>query len=130
MKPKANYVNKIMLAILAILFPLFANAEKVLIDGIGYNLIEKAKRAVVVHQDETYGDSVFIIPSTVVYKGETYNVTDVECVYLRGSHSISVILSEGITHIGEDAFVACCLTEITIPKSIVSIGKSAFYGCI
>ena len=87
------------------------------------SLISKAKRAVVVHQDETYGDSVFIIPSTVVYKGETYNVTNVERVYLRGSHSISVILSEGITHIGEDAFVACCLTEITIPKSIVSIGK-------
>ena len=129
MKPKANYVNKMLLAILAILFPLFANAEKVLIDGIGYNLIEKAKRAVVVHQDEAYGDSVFTIPSIVVYKGVTYNVTDVERVYLRGSHSISVILSEGITHIREDAFVACCLTDITIPKSIVSIGKSAFRLC-
>ena len=34
-----NYVNKMLLAILATLFPLFANAEKVQIGGIWYNLI-------------------------------------------------------------------------------------------
>lgn len=129
MKPKANHVNKMLLAILAILFPLFANAEKVQIGGIWYNLIEKAKQAVVAHEDEAYGDSIFVVPSIITHNGETYNVSEVKRLYLRSSNSISVILSEGITHIGEDAFVACCLTEITIPKSIVSIGKSAFRFC-
>lgn len=129
MKPKANYVNKIMLAILAILFPLFANAEKVQIGGIWYNLIEKAKQAVVAHEDDAYRDSIFVVPSTVTHNGETYNVTEVERLYLRGSNTISIVLSEGITHIGNDAFVGCCLKEITIPKSVVSIGMSAFGGC-
>ena len=129
MKPKANYVNKILLAILTILFPLFANAEKLQIGGIWYNLIEKAKHAVVSHEDEAYGDSIFVVPSTIIHNGEIYNVTEVERLYLRGSNSISVILSEGITHIGEDAFVGCRLKKIAIPESVESIGKSAFRFC-
>lgn len=41
-----------------------------------------------------------------------------------------VILPDGITEIGEQAFFGCCsLTNITIPKNVTSIGEDAFYGC-
>ena len=46
-------------------------------------------------------------------------------------HSIqSVIITDGVTSIGEKAFAYCSyLTSITIPNSVTSIGKDAFYKC-
>ena len=41
-----------------------------------------------------------------------------------------VALPEGLTHIGDDAFVDCInLKAITIPASVTSIGDQAFAGC-
>ena len=41
-----------------------------------------------------------------------------------------VVLPNGITHIGDDAFSDCVgLTKISIPASVTSIGKEAFAGC-
>ncbi len=42
----------------------------------------------------------------------------------------NVIVRQGITSIGESAFLDCTgLTSITIPNSVTSIGHEAFYGC-
>ena len=41
-----------------------------------------------------------------------------------------VVLPEGLTHIGDDAFVDCInLKAITIPASVISIGANSFAGC-
>lgn len=43
----------------------------------------------------------------------------------------SVIIPEGITSIGNNAFDSCTsLTDVTIPNSVTEIGLSAFYWCI
>lgn len=43
---------------------------------------------------------------------------------------VSVVIPEGITSIGREAFWDCyLLTDVTIPDSVTSIGEDAFYGC-
>lgn len=154
MKTNTNHAKKLSLLLLAMLLPLLASAEKVQIDGIWYRLIEKAKQAEVVHDDETYADSVFVIPATIMHDGDIYNVTSVVHVSINCPFPISVILSDGITHIGDaafsgeedlkdiiipksvtsignNAFASCSkLTSITIPKSVTSIGSHAFFNCV
>lgn len=41
----------------------------------------------------------------------------------------SIIISPGITTIGEHLFYACRASSVSIPTSVESIGKQAFYGC-
>ena len=78
------------------------------INGIYYNLVEKAKVAEVTSGDTKYTGDV-VVPKTVVYENVTYNVTS----------------------IGASAFYWCGnLTSVGIPNSVTSIGKNAFYGCI
>ena len=42
----------------------------------------------------------------------------------------SVVIEDGVTHIGDDSFCECSsLTEVTIPNSVESIGLEAFDRC-
>ena len=90
-------------------------AHDVEIDGIYYNLDETNKTAEVTYRGnspDTYiseyiGDVV--IPASIVYNSEVYNVTS----------------------IGEYAFYKCIyLTDIVIPEGVISIGDYAFESCI
>ena len=59
--------------------------------------------------------------------GDMYN----ECPWGLFENKIqSIVLPNGITHIGNNAFSNCTgLSEITIPNTVTSIGNYTFYGC-
>ena len=51
-------------------------------------------------------------------------------LYLNGSVITNLAIPEGLTDIGENAFVACTgFRSVTIPDGVTSIGKSAFWNC-
>ncbi|MCM1223158.1 MAG: leucine-rich repeat domain-containing protein, partial [Lachnospiraceae bacterium] len=51
-------------------------------------------------------------------------------LYLNNELVTNLIIPNGVTSIGENAFDHCCgLTSITIPDSVTSIGTCAFRGC-
>ena len=40
-----------------------------------------------------------------------------------------IVLPNGLTHIGNNAFLQAAVTEVTIPNTVVSIGTNAFWKC-
>ena len=76
------------------------------VDGITYEFITKAKLATVVKSESGSYSGNIVIPEIVEYLSVTYSVTE----------------------IGSKAFYLCrSLTSITIPNSVTTIGKWAFY---
>ncbi len=56
--------------------------------------------------------------------------TDAAPWYSNRESIISIVIENGVTSIGNDAFYRCTsLTSITIPDSVTSIGYDAFYYC-
>ena len=83
-----------------------AKAEEVTIDGIKYDVVTKAKQAMVIKGGNYSGE--IVIPSEITYNDVIYSVTS----------------------IGVEAFYNCTgLTSITIPNSVTSIGSRAFQYC-
>ena len=71
-----------------------------------------------------------VIPESVIYKGNSYNVTSIGTRAFRISNVTSVSIPNTVTKISDSAFDNCLsLTSVNIPNSVTSIGQSAFYGC-
>ncbi|MEG2074177.1 MAG: leucine-rich repeat domain-containing protein, partial [Angelakisella sp.] len=49
--------------------------------------------------------------------------------YLKREAITQIILPEGLTSIGESAFLQTNITDITIPSTVTSIGTIAFWNC-
>ena len=126
---KTNFAKKLSLLHFAMLLPLLASAEKVQIDGIWYNLVEKAKIAEVTNGRGCVGN--ITIPSTITNEGIEYRVISINAnAFVQCSDITSLYISEGITKIGDDAFRQCfSLDSIFIPESVTEIGNCAFQYC-
>ena len=94
---------------LLLLIPLISSASPVKINGIWYELVSGPQIAMVNYTlDRDYQDDI-VIPPTVNYDSEEYEVAI----------------------IGEKAFYDCSnVTSITLPNTIIEIKANAFSGCI
>ena len=51
-------------------------------------------------------------------------------LYLNGQVVTSLVIPDGVTSIGADAFYGCgSITSVTIPDSVTGIGSRAFFNC-
>lgn len=71
------------------------------------------------------------IPSTVKYKGKTYNVTSIGWSAFLGYQSITkIFLPNSVTSIEEYAFTGCTSLEyVDLGDCVTSIGNHAFRDC-
>ena len=68
---------------------------------------------------------------TISGKGKMYDYSVVNEAPWSKSDIKRIIIGDGITTIGEEAFLFCrYLTSVTIPNSVTEIGGDAFGNCI
>ena len=124
-------------ALMAVLCCSIASAHDFEVDGIYYNIISTEDKTVEVTYrgsysayDDEYSGNV-VIPSSVIYNGNTYSVTSIGSSAFDGCSGLtSITIPNSVTSIGWSAFRDCYgLTSITIPNSVTSIGSGAFWDC-
>lgn len=78
-----------------------------------------------------YTEGFLTIPSQVTIGGQDYNVSEINRMAFRLCTKLTgVNIREGVTRVGEFAFVGCKLSEITLPASMKSLASGAFIGCL
>ncbi len=72
----------------------------------------------------------FTLPSSAVYNGVTYPVTEIGVSAFAGNSRITkIVIGEGIQKIQNSAFARCiALTSLTLPDSMREIGPNFLYG--
>ena len=121
----------LLLLFLLALLPLTALADAVEINGIYYNLVEKAIKIAEVTQHPNQYTGNVVIPEKVDYNGASYSVTGIGQSAFEGCSGLaSVTIPSSVISIGGSAFRDCSgLTSVMIPSSVTSIGGIAFAGC-
>ena len=109
---------------------MLASADAVEIDGIYYNLDNKAKTAEVTSSPNQYEGDV-TIPESVTCDDVVYSVASIGWAAFKSCSGLTAItIPNSVTSIADGAFYGCSgLTSITIPSSVTSIGEWAFSGC-
>lgn len=110
---------------------------KVKIGSLYYKLDEDYKTATVTNSitkslgEQSYRGEI-IIPSTIMYEGEMYDVTEIDFRAFEYSKYLrSIIIPNSVKKIGEYAFDGCReLTTVVLPEKIRRIEDSSFEGCL
>ena len=102
-------MKKLLFTLMLLLMTMVAFAEKVEVNGLYYELINKTLTAEVVKSDgDSYSGNI-VIPESIEYEGSAYTVTS----------------------IGSNSFGFCKnIISVEISNSVRSIKSKAFYGCI
>ena len=129
-------MKKILILIVTLFFNVSIWAYDIEVDGICYNFLQDNEVEVTtkgLRAGGVYYSGEIVIPSTITYDGKNYNVTSIgERAFWSGKENsclTSVTIPEGVISIGDNAFGNCtALTSITIPNSIKQIGVDVFDG--
>ncbi|MBQ7988518.1 MAG: leucine-rich repeat domain-containing protein [Bacteroidaceae bacterium] len=102
-------------------------------DGLYFNLDDDGDGAAWVEypilEKKPYGDNV-VIPSAITYEGVEYPVAGIDDEAFKDAKITSIVIPDGVRYIDEGAFYNCeNLIFISIPKTVRSIGASAFMYC-
>ena len=113
------------------LLPLAAKAYDAKVDGIFYNLSGTEAEVTYKKEGKQSYSGVVTIPSSITYKGKTYNVTSIGSNAFNGCVDLtSVTIPNSVTSIEKKAFYNCSsLASVTIPNSVTSIRDWAFFKC-
>ena len=97
------------------------------------------KRLVIPKSVTSIGDSAFenwngelvcSSPCLIYEKNVLFDKDKSKILSFRDTKITSYVIPDGVTSIGDDAFLDCSsLHSLVIPNSVTSIGKRAFYGC-
>lgn len=118
----------ILLLVLSLAFKSFAQTFES--GGIYYEVTDaENKLLTLIWGGNCKGD--VILPGSVTYNGVEYTIDNIEdrafyvCLGLT-----SIIIPEGVTRIGLDAFSYCSnLKSVTFPRSLAFVDGDAFFGC-
>lgn len=103
-------------------------AQSFEVDGISYNILNTTD--VEVTSKTNCYDGNIIIPSTVDYMSNTYNVTAIGYEAFNNCDITEITLPNSLTKIEDYAFRDCRdMKAINIPDSVTSIGFGAFLYC-
>ena len=130
--------KKLLLLVMMLLLQIVTNAHDIAVkkaDGvtISYNWINDHTELVVTYRGNTYSQyenefwGNIIIPEPILYKGETYRVTNIGTqAFDECSNLTSVTITSSVMSIGDHTFFGCKnLTSLTIPNSMTNIIESA-----
>ena len=131
-----NILKKNILCFVMLTMCIVTSAHDFEVDGICYKITSSTKCAVT-YKGDTYSsyskeyNGDITIPESVIYYGDTYEVTSIESYAFFGCSGLTeVTIPNSVTSIGEKAFGDCSgLTSVTIPESVTSIDKYAFSDC-
>lgn len=115
----------------------FVNAADFVVNGLSYNYLPSENEVELTElvENPLLGTSdypaIVNVPSTVEYKGVTYDVVAIGDKAFYFSDTVEQItLPESIRSIGEEAFAnANMLSEVNIPAGVTFIGERAFSTC-
>lgn len=100
---------------------------KEFVGSLEYKITSKKSAAVTCFKGKDY---MVNIPEQVSIGGKNYLVTSIADRAFAETSIKSITIPKSVVSIGKEAFLGCKLLKvITIPNSVTSIGAYAFYGC-
>ena len=97
-------------------------------EGLNYEVIDDNSVRLA---DNNEASGEIVIPSAVIYDGNTYSVTAIGFAAFLGSGLTSVTLPNSVTEIGDNAFYDCRdLASVSLGGGITYIGENGFGACV
>ena len=123
-------MKKSIFSLLLLMLPMLAVADIIEVDGISYVIVNSDHSAAVNKKNGGYTGDI-VIPATITYNGQTYNVVEVLSYAFSGNDELkSVTLPESVVELRDCIFYgAHGLETVKMPRNVQKMGNSTFAGC-